>query len=258
MADEIKNCGDLDERLAPFVDGEDAPAERAATAAHLTACPPCRQHADDEREARDVIHAHRAALCAPAPGALRDRCLAASALAGSPTQSASRSASLLRRWAPLSVAATLVLAVAGVFLFGLNNRVEALAASLTADHVKCFAVGKTDVPTDAVVAAAGWQRDHGWSVEIPAAAVSQELELVGVRHCLSTDGRAAHMLYRWRGEPLSLYVLPANTGREQVVRKMGHEAVIWCANQRTYAVVADAHSTQDLTRLVTYLKDHTK
>jgi hypothetical protein len=34
--------------------------------------------------------------------------------------------------------------------------------------------------------------------------------------------------------------------------------VIWCANQRTYAVVADGPSTQDLTRLVTYLKDHTK
>src|SRR5829696_2149737 len=119
MADDIKDCGDLDERLALFVDGEDAPDARAITAAHLTACPPCRKHADDEREARDVVHAHRAALGTPAPGALRDRCMAASALAAASPQArpplmSPRRASLVRRWAPLSVAATLVLAVAGV------------------------------------------------------------------------------------------------------------------------------------------------
>ena len=54
------------------------------------------------------------------------------------------------------------------------------------------------------------------------------------------------MMYTWRGAPLSLYVLPENTGHDQVVRKMGHEAVIWCANQRTYAVVADGQPPQDL------------
>ena len=53
---------------------------------------------------------------------------------------------MVRRWAPLSLAATLVLAVAGVFVFGLNNRVEALAASLAVDHVKCFKVSGADAP----------------------------------------------------------------------------------------------------------------
>ena len=50
---------------------------------------------------------------------------------------------------PLSLAATLVLAVAGVFVFGLNNRVEALAASLAVDHVKCFKCRRNAAHADA-------------------------------------------------------------------------------------------------------------
>ena len=65
-----------------------------------------------------------------------------------------------------------------------------------------------------------------------------------MRRCFSTDGRAAHMMYTWRGAPLSLYVLQENTGHDKALRKMGHEAVIWCANQRTYAVVADGQSSR--------------
>ena len=66
------------------------------------------------------------------------------------------------------------------------------------------------------------------------------------------------MMYNWRGAPLSLFVLPANTRYEQVVTKMGHQAVIWCANQRTYAVVADGTSPRELTRVVEYLKANAK
>ena len=65
---------DLDEHLAPFVDGEETPAARASVEAHLAGCPPCQQHADDERAARDLVHDHRDELRAPAPEALRARC----------------------------------------------------------------------------------------------------------------------------------------------------------------------------------------
>jgi hypothetical protein len=62
-------------------------------------------------------------------------------------------------------------------------------------------------------------------------------------------------MYKWRGRPLSLYVLPQDTGRQRVLRKIGQDAVIWSANQRTYAVVASEHTpAADLTRVVTYLK----
>jgi hypothetical protein len=83
------------------------------------------------------------------------------------------------------------------------------------------------------------------------------LTLVDVRRCFSSDGRAAHMMYTWRGEPLSLYVMPKNIGRDRVVDKMGHEAVIWCANDRTYAVVAEGHP-HDLTTVVDYMKANAK
>ena len=48
MADDIRTCGDLDERLAPYVDGEAAPDSRRAVDAHLAACPECRTQADAE------------------------------------------------------------------------------------------------------------------------------------------------------------------------------------------------------------------
>jgi hypothetical protein len=164
---------------------------------------------------------------------------------------------VLRRWAPLSLAATILLAVAGVFVFGLNDRVEALAASLAVDHVKCFKMSGADNHVDAPAAEKSWLADQGWPVVVPPASPAQELALVDVRRCFSTDGRAAHMMYSWRGAPVSLYVLPENVGRDQVIQKVGQQAVIWCANNRTYAVVADGQRT-DLTPIVTYMKAHVR
>jgi anti-sigma factor (TIGR02949 family) len=271
MADDI-NCRDLEVHLTPFVDGEDPPAARRAVQAHLDACPPCRDDAEAEAAARELVRSHRDALCAHAPDSLRSRCAAlasqsanpvvASPAIANPQSSINQSPILnrhssIRRWLPLSLAATLVLAVAGVFLFGLNDRVEALAASLAVDHVKCFKVERKDRHSDAAGAERHWQQDQGWAVTVPETAPSEQLTLVDVRRCFTTDGRSAHMMYTWRGAPLSLYVLPESVGRDRVVDRMGHEAVIWCANSRTYAVVADGHP-QDLTHIVDYLKAHAR
>jgi anti-sigma factor RsiW len=81
--------------------------------------------------------------------------------------------------------------------------------------------------------------------------------LIDVRHCYSSDGKAAHLMYTWKGAPLSLYVLPEDEGHAGAVTRMGRDAVIWCANRRTYAVVADGHPT-DLTRIVEYMKANAK
>ena len=259
MADDIKDCGELDERLTPYVDGEAAPDARRAVESHLAACPPCQKHADAEAGARDAVHQHRTALTTRAPESLRARCSALQSSVASRQSTRPRQgfgAQAIRRWAPLSLAATVLLAVAGVFVFGLNDRVEALAASLAVDHVKCFKVsggGRVDAPA----AEKKWLDDQGWSVVVPPASKAEQLTLVDVRRCFSTDGRAAHMMYSWRGAPLSLYVLPENVGRDRVVQKVGQQAVIWCANNRTYAVVADGQST-DLTPIVTYMKAHAR
>jgi anti-sigma factor (TIGR02949 family) len=257
MADDITNCRDLEAHLAPYVDGEAPPATRRAIDAHLDACPPCRDHAETEAAARDLVRSHRDSLAARAPESLRARCreMAQSPIAIDNPHSTIRQSpisnrqSALRRWAPLSLAATLVLAVAGVFLFGLNDRVEALAASLAVDHVKCFKVSDAE---------RRWQADQGWPIVVPETSPAEQLTLVDVRRCFTTDGRSAHMMYRWRGAPLSLYVLPESIGRDRVVDKMGHEAVIWCANSRTYALVTGEGHAGDLAPIVEYMKAHAK
>jgi anti-sigma factor RsiW len=247
-------CRELDEHLAPYLDCEATPAVRGAVDAHLEGCASCREHVAAEAAARAVLHERCAALRAVAPPDLRARCAALQCAAAT-----RRSAmSFLRRWAPLSLAATLVLAVAGVFLFGLNDRVEALAASLAVDHVKCF--NKVNGPAanaDASLAERDWRHDQGWPIVVPQSSAAQQLTLVDVRRCLSTDGRAAHMMYTWRGAPLSLYVLPQDGKQDRVVDRMGHETVIWCANRRTYAVVAEGHP-QDLADVVGYMKAHAR
>ena len=263
MADDTKTCRELDERLTPYVDGEDTPDVHRSVDAHLAACSPCRDHEDAERSARDLVRAHRDGLRAEAPAELRARCAALSASASTrsasaePTAGQARRVAVLRRWIPLSLAATLVLAVAGVFLFGLNDRVQALAASLAIDHIKCFKGAGNAAHADAAVAARDWQQDQGWSIVVPRSEAAQQLTLVDVRRCFSTEGRAAHMMYTWRGAPLSLYVMPEETGHDRVVERMGHEAVIWCANRRTYAVVAEGHP-QDLAQVVDYMKAHVR
>jgi anti-sigma factor RsiW len=258
MADDIKSCRDLDEHLAPYVDGEETPSARRSVEAHLSACPPCQGHVAAETTARDIVRDHRDGLRVGAPHALRARCAALQSSAGN--RQSARAVSLVRRWVPLSLAATLVLAVAGVFVLGLNNRVEALAASLTVDHVKCFKVAGRGGHAEAPAAERDWQQDQGWPIVVPQSSPGQQLTLVDVRRCFSTDGRAAHMMYTWRGAPLSVYVLQeadGNAGRDRVVDKMGHEAVIWCANRRTYAVVAEGHP-QDLSQVVDYMKAHVR
>jgi anti-sigma factor (TIGR02949 family) len=260
MSDDIRNCGDLDERLAPYVDGESTDDTRRAISAHLAKCPPCRRDAEAESAARTIVHEHKDGLRPRAPESLRERC---AALAHSSIQNdAPRSAiqppianrpSFIRRWVPLSLAASVLLAVAAVFLFGLNNRVEALAASLALDHARCFKTLAPNATVDPSVAAASWQHDQGWPITVPRTDATEQLCLVSVRRCFSTDGRAAHLMYTWRGAPLSVYVLQGETGRDRVVDKMGREAAIWSVNRRTYAVVADGHP-QDLPQIVAYIK----
>ncbi len=256
MADDIKTCRELDEHLAPYVDGEETAAARRSVEAHLAKCPPCHDRADAERSVRALVVEHRGGLREPAPAALRARCAGLQALVATRQSAMSR----VRRWMPLSLAASLVLTIAGVFLFGLNNRVEALAASLAIDHVKCFKVTGTMPHADASRAQRVWQQDQGWPIVVPESAAGQQLTLVNVRRCFSTDGRAAHMMYTWRGAPLSLFVLSepdGNAGRDRLLDKMGRTAVIWCANRRTYALIVDGHP-QDLSQVIDYMKAHAR
>jgi hypothetical protein len=139
--------------------------------------------------------------------------------------------------------ATLVLAVAGVFFYGLNAGPEALAMQLAADHVKCFEFSSppTLLP-DAATLGKQWAEQRGWTVKVPESEPSEQLELLGIRRCISTQGLTAHLMYRWRGQPLSVYVLNSGHARvgpvPKLVERLGQEEIIWSKGGRTYAVVA--------------------
>lgn len=248
-------CQDLDPVLAPYVDNEAAPQERAAVDAHLSACPPCRGRVAGERAARLVLQSRRGTLRTCASQALRTRC---ANLSRATTTRREASAVLKRQWVPLSLAATLVLAVAGVFLVGLSDRVEVFAAQLALDHVKCFKfIPDRITKGDAAEVGREWTTRRGWALNVPSSAPEHHLELLGVRRCGSTSGSVAHVLYRWRGEPLSVYVLPGNIDAthpvQRVVDTLGHEAIVWTKKGRTYAVIARG-SRDELARVATYVK----
>jgi len=248
-------CQDLDAVLASYVDAEAAPHERAAIDAHLAACPPCRDRVTVERAARMVIHSRRESLRCCASETLRVRCRKLSS--GAPANPA-RSAVLKRRWVPLSLAATLVLALAGVFLIGLSDRVEVFAAQLALDHVKCFKFTPDRIAKGEPTALGNdWASTRGWALKVPSSAPEYNLELMGVRRCGSTSGSVAHVLYRWKGEPLSVYVLPSTLAPsrtvQSVVETLGHEAIVWTHAGRTYAVIARG-SPDELARVASYVK----
>lgn len=266
MTDPIRRCRDLDERLTPYVDGEAGPDERRLVDEHLSACPPCRNDAEAERVARTVIQEHRDELRCCAPDRLRQQCEAHSAATTRPSSFVFGSSStirrqpsaLVRRWVPLSLAATIVLAVSGVFLFGVNSGVQALATGLALDHAKCFQFkGDTSKTADADALDRRWEHEQGWPIVLPPSAADAQLRLLTVRRCLSTDGRVAHAMYLWRGEPLSVFVLPHATNADRVLDTMGRETAIWSANGRTYAVLADGHPS-DFQDIVNYVKTHAR
>src|SRR6266545_477479 len=138
------SCREFDALVTPYVDGEASVAERAVAEAHLAKCPPCRHRAALETAARQTV---RTRLCRPcAPDDLRARCLAAAALA--------KGSGFLSRiglsFKTLSIAAALFLVLGGVLLYGLTRfSPTVLAAQLTLDHVKCFAVERPTTAVDA-------------------------------------------------------------------------------------------------------------
>jgi len=239
----MKRCSDVEPLFTPYVDGQAEPREAAEVDAHLDACPPCRDQVQEERAARALVRERRTSLCEAAPAALRARCQA----------SLQRRRRGTRQWIPLSLAASVLLAVAGVFIYGSFDRgARAFATQLMLDHVKCFTM-EPRAPADASALAARWERRHGWPLKVPP--TRDSLELLGVRLCLSSEGRTAHVMYRHDGRPLSLYVArdtaPGRTSRALEV--MGHQTVIWSEGDRTFALVG-RESRNEIERIADYVK----
>lgn len=243
----MTKCRDLDPLFAPYADGEAMPGDRASVESHLDRCPPCRENVAEQRTIRAAVAACRPTLRTLAPHQLRARCAAHARTVRRRRFTFTRV--IQRPWIPASVAAALVIAVAAALIIGVNDKVEALTAQLTIDHVKCFQFAPERLKhSDAATAAHDWAERQGWAIEIPASSSSEGLELLGVRRCATSNGRLAHVLYKWHGQPLSMFILPRSIrgvpDQRKFVENFGHEAVIWSGNDRTYVLLAHARSAE--------------
>src|SRR5262245_56409215 len=71
----MSECRRTIDSLAAYADDLVQPEERRSIERHLSACPPCRRLADDERSGRHVLrHASSRLLNEPLPPGLRSRC----------------------------------------------------------------------------------------------------------------------------------------------------------------------------------------
>jgi len=258
------NCEAIDPLVTPYVDGLLPAGDCVAVDEHLRACPPCHSRVAAERAVHELIAARKIALTARcAPESLYRRCAtvarganAASAASESrsiPQQgfgggAAAASARpqlrpsipLRSRLAPFAAAASLVLIVGSAFVYQLTqSSSRVMAAELAADHIKCFALnGALHTHDDAPTVESSMLSGFGWQMHLPAQAAQVGLELVGSRPCLYGEGKIAHIMYRHNGEPVSLFMLPRTARAQEFVQVMGHHAAIWCANNRTFVLLA--------------------
>lgn len=252
-------CRACEPLLASYVDGAASARDRHRVELHTQSCAGCRDWLEREQAVHAALRARRTGLRACAPEHLKARCAAhaASDLLTAPRAvSPAVFQSALRRWVPLSVAATVIFAVAAVFALGLNSKVQALAVQSTVDHVKCSRFNVPDTDIDAVSAAQQWQARFGWPLRLPASAGDSGLHLRAVRRCAVTDGRVAHLIYSWMGEPLSVYVLPKRTLGDvpEFVSRFRHQSVMWSQNDRTYIIVTSRAHDAALEGVVAYVR----
>ena len=241
----MPNCHQIDPLVTPFVDGALPATDRQAVEDHLRVCPPCHSRVAAEREVHELIRARIPALKKPeAPDTLHAKCWEISRLAPQPDDRSGATAMpppvLPRRLAPYALAASLVLVVGGAFVYQATDKSSrVLAAELTADHMKCFALNRALGTHDgaAEVESSMWS-GFGWRAHLPEDPSSAGMELVGSRPCLYGEGRIAHIMYRHDGQPVSLFMLPKSARTEELVEVLGHEAKIWCDGNRTFVLIA--------------------
>jgi anti-sigma factor RsiW len=218
----MKRCSDFDPLFTPFVDGQLDETERAGVEAHLEACPPCRDRAVAEQTVREVVRTRAEALAERASGALVARC----AETQEPDARSSRLAGVFgrlstpSRWVPLSAAATLLLAIGGVFVAGQNERLDAaFAAQMAIDHTRCFESSQLEPGLlSATAVEVSFQRDQGWNVAVPAV---DGLELQDARRCEYAHGGMAHLLYRRDGVRCRCSSCPRPSGAAGTLRSCG-------------------------------------
>jgi len=248
------NCEQLEPFLASYVDGDLQAAEHARVAAHLHACAACRGAVEVQKLVRNALAAERSGLADQAPPGLRTRLAARLAEERGPTLEVG----WRTRLSAFAAAALVVLAVSAAVLPLLTERsTVVLAAQMALDHIKCFTIDGHvhDQPITKAEAEAELLREYGWPLEVPETLGPEGGRLVAVRRCLYGDGRAAHLLYRVDGAPVSLFILPGLTRPAESLTMLGHDEVVWTSGGRTYLLVGSAGERNRLMRMASNLQN---
>lgn len=233
------DCRQIEALLPPFVDGVAVEHDAARVRAHLERCGMCRGACDAQRAVRQLLRGRRDALCAAMPEGL-DSKVRSLADARSPRSGLS----VIGRLSALAAAAALVLAMAGALVWGTGRSSVLLATQLTLDHIKCFMIDGGDGDhaghPGAAEAEARMREQYGLAVRVPAASARDDVSLVAVRRCLSAEGILAHVLYRYQGEPVSLFIVPGRDAAAADVDAFGRHAQVLVRGNMTYVLVAQA------------------
>jgi anti-sigma factor RsiW len=229
-------CRHICDLLTQYADGALPAAEDAEVQRHLEACPPCRAIASKECGARQLLRACADRLRADqVPPALRSRC-----------EELSRRSAASNLWSRpfvrLAAAAVLIIFTGSLLSIVTRQSDALLAAQLTADHVKCFALfGPEDGRTlDAAQAQQMLQERFGMDVHVPPSSAAGGLELVNARRCLYADGRIPHLMYQANGEDISLFVLEGESRAPAEFTAFGHHTRIWSRGDRTFVLITPA------------------
>jgi anti-sigma factor RsiW len=248
-------CAEVQEQIAAYVDGE-VPAAAPRIAAHLDTCAECRALAHAQTTARAVLKARAPQLSPVAPPGLRVRIAASTSAPVEPEA---------LRWAgrlsAFAAAAIVVLTLGAVLLPVVTIRsTVVLAAQLALDHLKCFTIeGDADgEPMSKAAAEAALKQEFDLTVAVPASIPDERFNLMAVRRCLYGDGRAAHLMYRFGDEPVSLFVVPGLSRPAAEFSLFGHDQVVWTEGDRTYMLVARAGLGDGLARVASHLRNVAK
>jgi len=254
----MPDCDSLDLLVTPYVDGDIGDADRRRVDDHLRLCAACHSRVAAERAVRELVRTRAPELAGlRASDSLRTRCSAAAAAARGQRSIVPAAAppSWRARLVPYALAASLILVVGGAFLYQATDKsTGVLAAELTADHVKCFAMNALLGTHDEARAVEGAMlASFDWQMHLPDHAERMGLELVGARPCLYGEGKIAHIMYRHRGQPVSLFMLPRTARRASVVDVLGHEASVWCVGNRTFVLVT-REARPEVDRLASFVQ----
>jgi anti-sigma factor RsiW len=246
----MSTCDEIAPLLAALAEGQDGQAPDPRTARHLAECGACQRSLRVQREMHGLLRARASSLQGRAPDALRAR--VADRIAGRMPAA--------RRWAPLRlpVAATALIALLGVALYGLTSASSTvLAAQLALDHLKCVRLVSPGATVNRAQAVKEWAQRYDWTPRMPAPSPARKASLVGVRRCVYGHGHLAHLLYDVQGHTVSVFVMPRSEYPVDVAPArhdfLGQHAEVWAAGDQSFAVVGDV-APDTLTSLAAELR----